>query len=125
MIPTEGSPESPSKSDVPDSIAAAASPEPAILASLIDDVCEAGVSREEARRTVATEWQSVVAQGSQGQFLAAIEACTPEKRKWLGRELAAVAKKQTQQLEVGDSVSYELIFDEVRQKYKADGLSRR
>ena len=45
------------------------------------------------------EWQSVVAQGSQGQFVAALEACSPKKRKWLGQELAAAAKTQTQQSE--------------------------
>merc|ERR1719326_601058 len=96
MIPNEGVSDTPdAQSDVPDSISAAASPEPAIIASLIDDVCEAGVSREEARRTVMAEWQSVVAQGSQGQFLAALQASSPERRKWLGRELATAAKKQT------------------------------
>merc|ERR1719420_2065567 len=96
MIPTEEASETPGiQSDVPDSIATAASPEPAILASLVDDVCEAGVSREEARRTVMAEWQGVVAQGLQGQFLAALEASSPERRKWLGRELASTAKKQT------------------------------
>ena len=97
MIPEEGLSARGPESDVPDSIIAAASPVPAILASLIDDVCETGVSQEEARKTVMVEWQSVVAQGSQAQFLAALEACSPERRKWLGHELAAAAKTRTQQ----------------------------
>ena len=44
MIPDEGLSARGPEGDVPDSIIAAASPNPAILASLIDDVCEAGVS---------------------------------------------------------------------------------
>ena len=70
---------------------------PIYLSALIDDVCKAGVSQEEARKIVMAEWQSVVAKGSQGQFLATLEACSPERRKWLGHELAAAAKKKTQQ----------------------------
>ena len=97
MIPDEGLSARGPEGDVPDSIIAVALPDPAILASLIDDVCEAGVSQEEARKIVMAEWQSVVAKGSQGQFLATLEACSPERRKWLGHELAAAAKKKTQQ----------------------------